>query len=257
VKREDLFITSKLWNTFHEKEAVEPIARQQLKWWGLDYFDLFLIHFPVSLKYVDYTKHYPTGWTYKGDDGVDQGVKPINVPIHETWQAMESLVEKGLVRSIGVSNFQGSLLMDTLRYAKVPVSVLQIEHHPYLVQPNLISLAKQEGIAVTAYSSFGPQSFIELDWEKAKNLQPLFVHPVITGIAAKHGKTTAQVLLRWATQRGLAIIPKSNSPRRLLENLNSLDFNLDEAEIKAISGLDQGIRFNEPVDYLGTLHIFA
>jgi len=257
VKREDLFITSKLWNTFHEKEAVEPIARQQLKWWGLDYFDLFLIHFPVALKYVDYTKHYPTAWTYKGDDGVDQGVKPINVPIHETWQAMESLVEKGLVRSIGVSNFQGSLLMDTLRYAKVPVSVLQIEHHPYLVQPNLISLAKQEGIAVTAYSSFGPQSFIELDWEKAKNLQPLFVHPVITGIAAKHGKTTAQVLLRWATQRGLAIIPKSNSPRRLLENLNSLDFNLDEAEIKAISGLDQGIRFNEPVDYLGTLHIFA
>jgi len=170
---------------------------------------------------------------------------------------LESLVEKKLVRSIGVSNFQGSLLMDVLRYAKVPVSVLQIEHHPYLVQPNLVSLAQQEGIAITAYSSFGPQSFVELDWDKAKNLQPLFVHPTINDIAKKHGKTTAQVLLRWASQRGLAIIPKSNSHQRLLENLNSFDFNLDDAEIKAISSLDQGIRFNEPVDYLGTVHIFA
>lgn len=138
--------------------------------------------------------------------------------------------------------------MDVLRYAKVPVSALQIEHHPYLVQPNLLSLAKQEGIAVTAYSSFGPQSFVELDWEKAKQLKPLFEHPVIVEIAKKHNKAPAQVLLRWATQRGLAVIPKSNSPERLKQNLDSLGFDLDEAEIKAISSLDQGIRFNEPVD---------
>ncbi|KAF9449814.1 D-xylose reductase [Macrolepiota fuliginosa MF-IS2] len=257
VKREDLFITSKLWNSFHEKDKIEPIVRQQLKWWGLDYFDLFLIHFPVALKYVDYNKHYPTGWTYKGEDGVDQGVVPINVPIQETWQGLESLVEKKLVRSIGVSNFQGALLMDVLRYAKVPVSALQIEHHPYLVQPNLVSLAKQEGIAVTAYSSFGPQSFVELDWEKAKSLKPLFEHSLIVELAKKYGKTPAQVLLRWATQRGLAVIPKSNSPSRLAQNLDCFSFNLEKSEIKAISALDAGIRFNEPVDYLGTLHIFA
>lgn len=212
------------------------------------YFDLFLIHFPVSLKYVDYTKHYPTGWTYKGDDGVDQGVIPINVPILETWRALESCVEKKLVRSIGVSNFQGSLLMDLLRSAKIPVSVLQIEHHPYLVQPNLISLCKQEGIAVTAYSSFGPQSFVELDWEKAKTLKPLFEHDLIKGIAAKHNKTPAQVLLRWATQRGLAVIPKSNTPSRLAQNLDVVGFDLTEEEIQSISKLDAGIRFNEPVD---------
>lgn len=247
VKREDLFITSKLWNTFHEKDQVEPIVRQQLKWWGLDYFDLFLIHFPVSLKYVDYNKYYPTGWTYKGDDGVDQGVIPINVPILETWRALEDLVEKKLIRTIGVSNFQGSLLMDLLRSAKVPVSVLQIEHHPYLTQPNLVNLCKQEGIAVTAYSSFGPQSFVELDWEKALKLKPLFEHDLIKSIAAKHNRTTGQILLRWATQRGLAVIPKSNNPKRLAENLDVVSFNLTEDEIKAISALDAGIRFNDPV----------
>lgn len=207
-----------------------------------------MIHFPVSLQYVDYTKFYPTGWTYKDEKGVDHGVKQINVPIRETWEAMEDLVAKGLARSIGVSNFQGSLLMDVLRYAKVPLSVLQVEHHPYLAQRNLISLAKQEGIAVTAYSSFGPQSFVELEWEKAKKLEPLFQHPVIVGIAKAHNRTSAQVLLRWSTQRGIAIIPKSNSKTRLHENLDALTFNLTEQEIDAISGLDENIRFNEPVD---------
>ncbi|KXN86500.1 putative NAD(P)H-dependent D-xylose reductase xyl1 [Leucoagaricus sp. SymC.cos] len=257
VKREDLFITSKLWNSFHEKDQVEPIVRQQLKWWGLDYFDLFLIHFPVALKYVDYKKYYPTEWTYKGDDGVDQGIIPANVPIQETWQALEGLVEKKLVRSIGVSNFQGSLLLDLLRYAKVPCSVLQIEHHPYLVQPRLLSLCKEQGIAVTAYSSFGAQSFIELDFVKAKNIKPLFDHDVITEIAKKHNRTPAQVLLRWATQRGLAVIPKSNNSTRLKQNLDVVSFNLTEDEIKSISALDADVRFNDPSDYLGTLHIFA
>jgi D-xylose reductase len=214
----------------------------------LSYFDLFLIHFPVALKYVDYTKFYPTGWTYKDENGNDHGVKPANVPIRETWEAMEDLVTKKLARSIGVSNFQGSLLMDVLRFSKVPVSVLQIEHHPYLAQPNLISLAKQEGIAVTAYSSFGPQSFIELGWEKAKKLQPLFQHPLVVSIAKAHNRSPAQVLLRWSTQRGIAIIPKSNSTERLQENLDSLNFELTQKEIDDISGLDENIRFNEPVD---------
>lgn len=207
-----------------------------------------MIHFPVALKYVDYKKHYPTGWTYKDEKGNDQGIKPANVPIRETWEAMEDLVTKGLARSIGVSNFQGSLLMDVLRYAKVPISVLQIEHHPYLAQPNLISLAKQEGIAVTAYSSFGPQSFVELEWEKAKKLQPLFQHPVIVEIAKARNRSPAQVLLRWSTQRGIAIIPKSNSKERLQENLDALNFDLTQQEIDTISGLDENIRFNEPVD---------
>lgn len=170
---------------------------------------------------------------------------------------MESLVEKKLARSIGVSNFQGSLLLDLLRYAKIRPATLQIEHHPYLVQPTLLQLAETEGIAVTAYSSFGPQSFIELDWQKAHDTPVLFEHQTITDIAKKVNKTPSQVLLRWATQRGLAVIPKSNNQGRLEQNLQVCNFDMADADIKAISALDKHLRFNNPTDYLGTLHIFA
>lgn len=252
VTREELFLVSKLWNTFHEGDKVEPICRKQLADWGIDYFDLYIIHFPVALKYVDPKVRYPPGWTYQGDE-----VLLSNASIQETWHAMEDLVHKGLARSIGVSNFQGSLILDLLRYAKIRPATLQIEHHPYLVQPTLLQLAKSEGIAVTAYSSFGPQSFIELEWQKAKDTPVLFEHPVVTTIAEKHKRTPAQVLLRWATQRGLAVIPKSNNPQRLEQNLHVTDFDLEQEELDSISSLDRQLRFNNPTDYLGTLHIFA
>jgi len=253
VKREDLFLVSKLWATFHEGDRVEPIARRQLSDWGIDYFDLYIVHFPVGLKYVDPEVRYPPGWAYDGKDDIQMS----GASIQETWTAMEGLVKKGLTKHIGVSNFQGSLILDLLRYAKIKPATLQIEHHPYLVQPTLIKLAKSEGIAVTAYSSFGPQSFVELEWQKAKDTPVLFEHPVITKIAEKYKKTPAQVLLRWATQRGLAVIPKSNNKERLEQNLKVTDFDLEESELEEISGLDQQLRFNNPTDYLGTLHIFA
>lgn len=170
---------------------------------------------------------------------------------------METVKEKGLAKSIGVSNFQGSLILDLLRYAKVRPATLQIEHHPYLVQPTLLALAKEQGIAVTAYSSFGPQSFIELEWQKAKDTPVLFEHPVIVAIAEKVKKTPAQVLLRWATQRGLAVIPKSNDPKRLLQNLEVTDFDIADEDLKAISGLDRHLRFNNPTDVSIPLFPFA
>ncbi|CAA7268849.1 unnamed protein product [Cyclocybe aegerita] len=252
VKREDLVIVSKLWNTFHEKERVEPIVRQQLEWWGIDYFDVFYIHFPVALQYVDPKDSYPSGWT-----NLEGKVVESKATIQETWQALENLVDIGLVKSIGISNFQGALIIDLLRYARIRPAILQVEIHPYLVQTALIKYAKSEGITVTAYSSFGPQSFIELDWDKAKDTPTLFQHPVVTAIAEKHGKTTGQVLLRWATQQGLAVIPKSTEINRMVENLESVTFDLTEEDIKAITGLNKDIRFNNPPDYLGTLYIFA
>ncbi|CCX05990.1 NADP-dependent oxidoreductase domain-containing protein [Pyronema domesticum] len=252
VKREELFIVSKLWNTFHEADKVEPIVRQQLEWWGLEYFDLFHIHFPVSLAYVDPAVSYPSGWHY-----TDGTVKTVAAPIHTTWAALEKCVDAGLIRTIGVSNFQGSLILDLLRSARIKPAVLQIEHHPYLVQPDLLNLAESENIAVTAYSSFGPQSFVELDFERTKGLTSLFDHEIVTKIAKDNNKTPAQVLLRWATQRGIAVIPKSNSQHRLQENLDVTGWDLKEEEVKAISGLDRGLRFNNPLDYLKTLHIFA
>ncbi|KAK2460110.1 hypothetical protein APHAL10511_007876 [Amanita phalloides] len=250
VKREDLFITSKLWNTFHAYEHVDPIARKQLRDWGLDYFDLYLIHFPISLKYVDPGHRYPPEWY--GDDGK---VHLENSPIHGTWKAMEELVHEGLVKNIGVSNFNGALLLDMLRYARIPPQVFQVEHHPYLTQDALVMLVKQLGVAITAYSSFGPQSWIELD--KSKNAQSLLESELIKSISLKHDQTPAQVLLRWATQRGIAVIPKSNNIERLAENLKCNSFDLDDDELAQIGSLNQNLRLNDPVDIDPRLDIFA
>jgi len=252
VTRSDLFISSKLWNTFHEYDRVEPIVRKQLDWWGLEYFDLFHIHFPVAIKYVDPAVSYPSGW-----QDLDGNVKPIRVPIQKTWEALENLYDQGLFRSIGVSNFQGGLLLDVLRYARIPPAVLQVELHPYLVQQSLVELAKENGIALTAYSSFGPQSFLELAFKNAEDTPTLFDHPVIKKITDAHGKTPAQVLLRWSTQRGIAVVPKTNSKHRLPENLDVCSFDMTEDELQSISSLDRNLRFNNPRDYLGTLQIFA
>lgn len=243
VKREDLFIVSKLWNSFHDGDKVEPICKKQLGDWGIDYWDLYIVHFPISLKYVDPKDRYPPGFTYDG-----KNVVPGKASIQETWTAMEGLVDKGLAKSIGISNFNGQLIMDLLRYAKIVPATLQIEHHPYLTQEGLVKLAQDHGIAVTAYSSFGPQSFLELDMQQAKDTPLLLEHPTIKSVADKHGKTPAQVLLRWATQRNVAVIPKSNNQSRLAQNLDVTSFDLNSNEIKDISGLDQNLRFNDPLN---------
>ncbi|KAF4216480.1 hypothetical protein CNMCM8980_006678 [Aspergillus fumigatiaffinis] len=244
VKREELFIVSKLWNSFHDGDRVEPICRKQLADWGLDYFDLFIVHFPIALKYVDPAVRYPPGWLSENNK-----LEFSNASIQETWTAMESLVDKKLARSIGVSNFSAQLLMDLLRYARVRPATLQIEHHPYLTQERLVTYAQKEGIAVTAYSSFGPLSFVELDLKDAHETPKLFDHDVIKSIAQKHGKTPAQVLLRWATQRNIAVIPKSNDPTRLAQNLDVTGWDLETSEIEAISSLNRNLRFNDPLAY--------
>jgi D-xylose reductase len=248
VKREELFIVSKLWNTFHDGERVEPIVKKQLADWGIDYFDLYLIHFPVALEYVDPSVRYPPGWHY---DGASE-IRPSKATIQETWRALEALVPKGLARSIGISNFQAQLIYDLLRYAKIRPATLQIEHHPFLVQPELLNLAKKEGIAVTAYSSFGPASFLEFNMQHAAKLTPLIEDATIRSIAAKYNRDPSQVLLRWATQRGLAIIPKSTRPQLMASNLASLEFDLSEEDIAKITSFDRGIRFNQPSNYFPT-----
>jgi D-xylose reductase len=242
VKREELFIVSKLWNSFHDGDKVEPICRKQLADWGVDYFDLYIVHFPIALKYVDPAVRYPPGWM-----SADDKLEFSTASIRETWTAMESLVDQKLARSIGVSNFSAQLLMDLLRYARVRPATLQIEHHPYLTQKRLVEYAQKEGLTVTAYSSFGPLSFLELNLKDAQDTPLLFEHATITTIAQKHGRTPAQVLLRWATQRKIAVIPKSNNPTRLAQNLQVTDFELDAAEIDSISALDKGLRFNDPL----------
>jgi D-xylose reductase len=243
VKREDLFIVSKLWNSFHDKDRVAPIAKKQLADWGIDYFDLYVIHFPIAIKYVDPSVRYPPGFFYE-----DNKVEFSNATLEETYHAMEALYEQGLIKSIGISNYNGALLLDLFRYAKQLPQTLQIEHHPYLTQEPLLKLCKERDIAVTAYSSFGPLSFVELNMQKAKDTPMLFEHDVVKTIADAHGKTPAQVLLRWSTQRGVAVIPKSNNQSRLAQNLDVCSFDLKEDEIEKISALDKGLRFNNPTN---------
>ncbi|KAJ7170031.1 Aldo keto reductase [Mycena filopes] len=252
VKREELFITSKLWNTFHAKEHVKTMATKQLGLWGLDYFDLFLIHFPIVLKYVDPAERYPPEWF--GADG--KTVTLQDTPMQETYQAMEELVDNGLAKNIGISNCQGSLILDILRYARIKPQVLQVELHPYLTQEALVNLAKKHDIAITAYSSFGPQSYVELSMDQGAD-SLLDGHTVVASVASKHQKTPAQVLLRWATQRGIAVIPKSNNEQRLTQNLDSHGFDLAPEEIKAISALNINLRLNDPADIDPRMGIFA
>ncbi|KAL6794333.1 Aldo/keto reductase [Trichoderma afarasin] len=252
VKREELFIVSKLWQTFHDEDKVEPITRKQLADWQIDYFDLFLIHFPAALEYVDPSVRYPPGWFYDGKSEV----RWSKTTLQQTWGAMEKLVDAGLARSIGISNYQAQSVYDNLIYARIRPATLQIEHHPYLQQPDLVNLAQKEGITVTAYSSFGPTGFMEIEDFRVKHAAPLMESPVIKEIATKHKKTPAQVLLRWATQRGLAVIPKTSRSEVMAQNLDSVNFNLDDGDLTKIAEMDLNIRFNKPTNYFSADKLF-
>lgn len=218
----------------------------------------YLIHFPIAQRHIPMSElKYPCFWS---DAAQSKVTEQVPVPIQETWQALESLVispanPAGILRSIGVANFNAQLLYDVLRYARVPPAVNQVEIHPYNAQPALLRMCRESGIAVTAYSSFGPQSFLELRNPRALGAGPLFAHPAVASAAERVGRTPAQVLLRWATQRDVVVIPKSNNAERLAQNLDSLDFDLTDEELAAISALDRGLRFNDPADF--GLHIFA
>jgi len=239
--REELWITSKLWNTFHAKEHVEEACQKSLNDLGLDYLDLYLIHFPIALKYVPIEQRYPPEWIY---DPQNPSMELSAVPLYETWAAMEKLVDKGFVRNIGVCNYSSGLLHDLMSYSHIKPFMLQIESHPFLTQEKLIRLAHDYDMHVTAFSPLGALSYFELDMAE-KNESLLLAKPVMDA-ANNHDKTTAQILLRWGLQRGTSIIPKSSNPKRMKENLTITDFELTVDEMHAISALNQNRRFNDP-----------
>ncbi len=243
VTREELWITSKLWNTFHAPEHVEEACRKTLEDLRVDCLDLYLIHFPIALEYVPIATRYPPEWLNNSESGQPE-MKRAPVPLHETWAAMEALVDKGLVKRIGVCNYNSGLLHDLMSYARIKPAMLQIEAHPYLTQEKLIRLAGDYGMDVTAFSPLGAQSYFELDMA-AEGESLLGTAPVMVAAQA-HDKTPAQVLLRWGVQRGTAIIPKTTKPERMRENLDIDDFSLSAVEMAAISALNQNRRFNDP-----------
>jgi len=241
--RDDLWVTSKLWNTYHRKEHVELACQKSLSDLGLDYLDLYLIHFPISQKFVPMENRYPPGWFFDPDaDEPKMEFDPI--PIAETWAAMESLQEAGLVRYIGVCNFNTALLRDLFSYARVPPAVLQVESHPYLTQEKLLRFCQQNSIAYTAFSPFGALSYHEIGMSQASD--SLLQHKAIQSIAEAHHRTPAQILLRWGVQRGTAVIPKTSKPERLIENISLFDFELNSDEMNTISRLNYNRRYNDP-----------
>ncbi|HBJ90792.1 MAG TPA: 4-dihydromethyl-trisporate dehydrogenase [Gammaproteobacteria bacterium] len=242
-QREELWVTSKLWNTYHRPEHVRAACEKTLSDLALDYLDLYLIHFPIALKFVDFDVRYPPEWFFDPDaEAPRMEIDPV--PLHQTWAAMEDLKESGLVKHIGVCNYNSALLHDLMAYAKQKPEVLQVEAHPYLSQERLIKLAQDYGITVTAFSPLGALSYVSLDMA-AENESVLETDAVKTA-AARLGKTPAQVVLRWGVQRGTAIIPKTARKERLKENLALFDFELSAEEMQAISALNSNRRFNDP-----------
>ncbi|MEM7559579.1 MAG: aldo/keto reductase [Planctomycetota bacterium] len=241
--REELWITSKLWNTFHRAEHAPAAMEKTLTDLGLDYLDLYLVHFPIALKHVPIEERYPPGWFFD-PDAENPCLEADVVPIAETWQAMEALYAEGNAKHIGVCNFGTSLLRDLLSYAKVPPTVLQVESHPQLVQAKLVRFCQEHNIAYTAFSPLGSSSYVELGM--ATEGDSLLGNQAVGEIASKHERTPAQVLLRWGVQRGTAVIPKTSRKDRLAENLSVFDFELSEEEMSTISAMDAGRRFNDP-----------
>lgn len=241
--REELWVTSKLWNTYHHPDHVVMAMDQTLHELGLDYLDLYMIHFPIALEFVPFETRYPPEWFHDPDEDIPM-LKPARVPLQDTWRAMETLVDSGLTQHIGVCNYGVSLLRDALNYARIPPAVLQVESHPYLTQEKLLRFCAEEDIAVTAFSPLGALSYLELDMASAS--ESVLQQPAVTAIAERLGRTPAQVVLRWGVQRGTSIIPKTSRPERLVENASLFDFELTGADMQAISALNRHQRFNDP-----------
>ena len=253
--REELWVTSKLWNTFHRAEHVAAACRKSLDDLGLDYFDLYLVHFPIALKYVDFADRYPPEWLFDPSAEAPTMQRDL-VPLSETWSAMERLVDDGLARHIGVCNYNTGLLHDLMSYARIKPAMLQIESHPYLTQEALIRTAQEYGMAVTAFSPLGASSYLELDM--ASQEETVLTERVVAEIAERHDVSAAQVVLRWGLQRGTSVIPKTTKLERLSENLALAGFELSQDEMAAISGLNKNRRFNDPgvfcADAFNTFH---
>ncbi|XP_035680347.1 1,5-anhydro-D-fructose reductase-like isoform X2 [Branchiostoma floridae] len=226
VKRRDLFIVTKLWSTFHRPEDVKLGMSDSLDKLGLDYVDMYLMHGPPGFKGPNIR---PTSESdYDDTDYVD------------TWKAMESLVDEGLTRSLGLSNFNSRQVDRVLHDCRIKPVVNQVELHPYLPQLDLIKYCQSKDVILTAYSPFGstPDGGNYISSESR-----LLEDPVVVAMGKKYEKTPAQVLLRYHLERGLSVLAKSVTPARILQNLEVFDFSLTEDDINKLNSLNRNHRY--------------
>jgi len=225
IKREDLWVTSKLWNNAHLKEDVRSALEVTLKDFQLDYLDLYLIHWPVALKpeiqFPSSTKDF---------------LSLEDAPTVFTWQAMEACVKDKLIKHIGVSNFSIKKIKELLDDCEIRPEVNQIELHPFHQQPEMLEFCSKERIFLTAYSPLGspdrPVGFID------PNEPSLLENSVIKEIAHAMGLVSAQVLIKWAIQRGTSVIPKSVNATRLQQNFYAATISLSGKDMEKIAALE-------------------
>ncbi|XP_029390632.1 estradiol 17 beta-dehydrogenase 5 isoform X2 [Mus pahari] len=224
VKREDIFYTSKVWCTFHRPELVRVCLEQSLKQLQLDYVDLYLIHFPMAMKDENGKFIY---------DAVD---------ICDTWEAMEKCKDAGLAKSIGVSNFNRRQLEKILNKPGLKYKPVcnQVECHPYLNQGKLLDFCRSKDIVLVAYSALG--SHREKTWVDQSS-PVLLDDPVLGSIAKKYKRTPALIALRYQLQRGVVVLAKSFTEKRIKENMQVFEFQLTSEDMKVLDGLNKNIRY--------------
>jgi len=206
ISREELFITSKVWNSDLGFDSTIAAYEQSLEKLGLDYLDLYLIHWPKEGKYKD------------------------------AWRALETLYTEGKVKAIGVSNFQVHHLEDVMADAKVIPMVNQVEYHPRLTQKEVQAFCKEHGILLEAWSPLMQGQLLD--------------NPELQKIADAHGKSIAQVIIRWDLQNGVITIPKSTKEHRIIENSSVFDFELTTEEMQQIDQLNQNHRVGPDPDHI-------
>lgn len=230
IFREDMFITSKLWNDAHAEGQVTPAIQDSLNRLQLDYLDLYLIHWPVAFK-----------------NGVDVPKTPEDyisleeAPLIDTWRQMEEVKKNGMAKHIGVSNFSIKKLQNLIAKANQKPEMNQVEMHPLLQQDKLLDFCQKENILMTAYSPLGSgDRSSKMKAESEPNLMDI---PEIKEIAKKHNALPAQVLIAWHTARGCAVIPKSTTKEHIISNFQAAGLELDAEDMKKIKKLDRHYRF--------------
>lgn len=230
ILREDVFITSKLWNNAHGEGQVRPALEDSLKKLGLDYLDLYLIHWPVAFRHTVDSPKKP-----------DDYLSPKEAPISETWKQMEKAKKNGLAKHIGVSNFSEKKLRDLISKVSEKPEMNQVELHPLLQQRALLDFCKKENILVTAYSPLGSgDRSLAMKGANEPNMMDL---QILKDIAKERNATVPQILIAWHGHRGCAAIPKSTSKEHIISNFQGAAVSLSDTDMEKIEKLDRHYRY--------------